>query len=106
MTVHELLRIAKASGVSLNYITLREWQKEGLISAIIQQPSTSKHQVPKRFPLSTVFRIYFISQSLEQHKLELETIRLALAFLDNQYSDNPPPDAYQELLQELTRSFL
>lgn len=101
---HELLRMANALGVDVDYSTLRFWQKRGLVSKPVRGPVSSGRGTRGYYDPSLIDRLSFIREIQKHHALGLEAIRDELNQIDKklaQSTGTPVAQLYRDRLAEL-----
>lgn len=101
---HELLRMANALGIDVDYSTLRFWQKRGLVSKPLRGPVSSGRGTRGYYDPSLIDRLSFIREIQKRHAMGLEAIRNELEQIDKQVAqsaDRPIAELYRERLAEL-----
>jgi len=98
---HELLRMANALGIDVDYSTLRFWQKRGLVPKPIRGPVSSGRGTRGYYEPSLIDRLAFIREIQKNHSLGLESIRDELEQIDTQVAHSP-----DVVVQELYHSRL
>lgn len=98
---HELLRMANALGIDVDYSTLRFWQKRGLVTKPIRGPVSSGRGTRGYYEPSLIDRLAFIREIQKNHSLGLEAIRDELDQIDKklvQSTEVPAAELYRERL--------
>jgi DNA-binding transcriptional MerR regulator len=101
---HEVLRMANALGIDVDYSTLRFWQKRGLVKGPIRGPVTAGRGTRGYYDTSLLDRIAFIRRIQKHYSLGLESIQTELARLDKKINHASPESAsaiYQQRLAEM-----
>ena len=101
---HELLRMANALGIDVDYSTLRFWQKRGLVSKPVRGPVSSGRGTRGYYEPSLIDRLAFIREIQKNHSLGLETIRDELDQIDKKIVQStavPAAELYRERLGHL-----
>ncbi len=101
---HELLRMANALGIDVDYSTLRFWQKRGLVSKPLRGPVSSGRGTRGYYDPSLIDRLAFIREIQKRHAMGLEAIRSELEQIDKKVAestDRPIAELYRERLAEL-----
>jgi DNA-binding transcriptional MerR regulator len=99
---HELLRMANAVGVDIDYSTLRFWQKRGLVSNPLRGPVETGRGTRGYYDASLIDRLAFIREIQKTYSMGLETIRDELSALDEQIRQRgEPAQVYHERLAVL-----
>ncbi len=101
---HELLRMANALGIDVDYSTLRFWQKRGLVAKPIRGPVSSGRGTRGYYEPSLIDRLAFIREIQKNHSLGLESIRDELDQIDQKIIQStavPVADLYRERLEQL-----
>jgi DNA-binding transcriptional MerR regulator len=101
---HELLRMANALGVDVDYSTLRFWQKRGLVPKPVRGPVSTGLGTRGYYDATLMDRLTFIRQVQKNHAMGLENIREELDRIDKKIAHAGPASAaaaYQERLAEL-----
>jgi len=100
----EIIRMANAIGIDIDYNTLRFWQKRGLIPNPTRGPLDTGRGTRGYYDARLVDRIAFIRAVQKGHSMGLDAIREELERIDLlvvQRNDGHPSDLYQERLVEL-----
>ncbi|MBI5304053.1 MAG: MerR family transcriptional regulator [Chloroflexi bacterium] len=79
---HELLRMANAIGIDIDYSTLRFWQKRGLVSRPLRGPVESGRGTRGYYDASLIERLGFIREIQKTYSLGLDAIRDELQKID------------------------
>lgn len=101
---HELLRMANALSIDVDYSTLRFWQKRGLVSKPIRGPVSSGRGTRGYYEPSLIDRLAFIREIQKNHSLGLESIRDELDQIDQRIVQStavPAAELYRERLGHL-----
>jgi DNA-binding transcriptional MerR regulator/ribosomal protein L40E len=101
---HELLRMANALGIDVDYSTLRFWQKRGLVSKPLRGPVSSGRGTRGYYDPSLIDRLSFIREIQKRHAMGLEAIRSELEQIDKKIAEStnrPIAQLYRERLAEL-----
>jgi DNA-binding transcriptional MerR regulator len=101
---HELIRIANALGIDVDYNTLRFWQKRGLVPKPVRGPVDSGRGTRGYYDPSLIDRLAFIREIQKTFSLGLDAIREELDRIDarNAVSGNGHlPDPFEERLAAL-----
>lgn len=101
---HELIRIANAMGVDIDYSTLRFWQKRGLVPKPVRGPVSTGRGTRGYYDSSLIDRLAFIRKIQKLYTLGLEAIRDELEQIDRQNVKSGGrhlPGPYQERLAAL-----
>ncbi len=101
---HELLRMANALGIEIDYTTLRFWQKRGLVQKPLRGPIDNGRGTRGYYDATLIDRIAFIRTIQKNHAMGLDAIRGELEKIDRQSTGahaNHAVDLYQERLAEL-----
>lgn len=101
---HELLRMANALGIDVDYSTLRFWQKRGLVAKPIRGPVSSGRGTRGYYEPSLIDRLAFIREIQKNHSLGLEMIRDELEQIDKKIIQStavPVAELYRERLEHL-----
>jgi DNA-binding transcriptional MerR regulator len=101
---HELLQMANAVGIPIDYTTLRFWQKRGLVPNPLRGPIDDRRGTRGYYDASLIDRIAFIRAIQRNHNLGLEAIRTELDRVDHLCAESQTMQAsslYQARLAEL-----
>jgi len=101
---HELLRMANALGIDVDYSTLRFWQKRHLVPKPVRGPVSSGRGTRGYYDPSLMDRLSFIRAIQKNHAMGLEAIRDELDRIDKkmaQSANASPAALYEERLNEL-----
>jgi DNA-binding transcriptional MerR regulator len=101
---HELLQMANAVGISIDYTTLRFWQKRGLVPNPLRGPIDDRRGTRGYYDASLIDRIAFIRAIQRNHNLGLEAIRAELDRIDHLCDESQTLHAsslYQARLAEM-----
>ncbi len=101
---HELISMANALGIDVDYNTLRFWQKRGLVPHPVRGPVDSGRGTRGYYDVSLIDRLAFIRQIQKTHSMGLDAIREELDRIDrlNAATGNGHlPDPYENRLAEL-----
>ncbi len=101
---HELIRMANAIGIDVDYSTLRFWQKRGLVQKPVRGPVENGRGTRGYYDASLIDRIGFIREIQKSYSMGLDTIREELEQLDRQLAHLEPeqmPRPYAQRLAEL-----
>jgi DNA-binding transcriptional MerR regulator len=101
---HELLQMANAVGIPIDYTTLRFWQKRGLVPNPLRGPIDDRRGTRGYYDASLIDRIAFIRAIQRNHNLGLEAIRAELDRIDHLCAESQTLQAstlYQARLAEL-----
>lgn len=101
---HELLRMANALGIDVDYSTLRFWQKRGLVPKPVRGPVSAGRGTRGYYDASLMDRLSFIRQVQKNHAMGLENIHAELERVDKRIAQAGTSSAttiYQERLAEL-----
>lgn len=103
MPTHDLLRMANALGVDVDYSTLRFWQKRGLVPRPTRGRVSSGRGTRGYYDPSLIDRLAFIREIQKMYALNLDAIRAELHQIDEQLQAQPAPttDPYKARLAEL-----
>lgn len=82
--VHELLRMANARGIDIDYSTLRFWQKRGLVAKPLRGPTESGRGTRGYYDLSVIDRLGFIREIQKVYSLGLDAIHDELLKIDQE----------------------
>ncbi len=99
---HELLHMANAMGIDIDYSTLRFWQKRGLVSKPLRGPVETGRGTRGYYDASLIERIGFIREIQKSYSLGLDAIHDELVKIDKEITQ--PGDAtrvYRERLSNL-----
>ncbi len=105
---HELLRMANAIGVDVDYSTLRFWQKRGLVSKPVRGPVDAGRGTRGYYDPSLIDRLAFIREIQKSYAMGLDAIRAELERLDQQIErtgETEPRRLYQKRLAELQAEY-
>lgn len=101
---HELINMANALGIDVDYNTLRFWQKRGLVPRPVRGPVDSGRGTRGYYDASLIDRLAFIRQIQKAHSMGLDAIREELDRIDrlNAATGNGHlADPYENRLAEL-----
>lgn len=101
---HELLRMANALGIDIDYSTLRFWQKRGLVAKPLRGPVETGRGTRGYYDASLIERLAFIREIQKTYSMGLDAIREELERIDRQIAqagNAPSPEFYRERLQTL-----
>lgn len=99
---HELLRMANAMGIDIDYSTLRFWQKRGLVSKPLRGPVETGRGTRGYYDASLIERIAFIREIQKSYSLGLDAIYDELAKIDKEITQsNDATRIYRERLANL-----
>jgi DNA-binding transcriptional MerR regulator len=79
---HELINMANALGIDVDYNTLRFWQKRGLVSRPVRGPVDSGRGTRGYYDASLIDRLAFIRQIQKTYAMGLDEIRAELDRID------------------------
>lgn len=101
---HDLLRMANALGVDVDYSTLRFWQKRGLVSKPTRGRVSSGRGTRGYYDPSLIDRLSFIREIQKIYAMNLELVRAELEQIDQQLAGghNSAVDPYKARLAELS----
>jgi DNA-binding transcriptional MerR regulator len=104
LPTHELLRMANAIGIDVDYSTLRFWQKRGLVPSPVRGPVGAGRGTRGYYDPSLIDRLGFIRETQKTYVMGLDTIREELERIDQQNAQSGgehPQRLYQQRLNEL-----
>ena len=102
---HDLLRMANALGVDVDYSTLRFWQKRGLVSKPTRGRVSSGRGTRGYYDPSLIDRLSFIREIQKIYAMNLELVRVELDQIDQKLAAagrNSTVDPYKARLAELS----
>ncbi|MBI5653451.1 MAG: zinc ribbon domain-containing protein [Chloroflexi bacterium] len=99
---HELLQMANALNIDVDYNTLRFWQKRGLVPDPKRGPVESGRGTRGYYDASLIDRLGFIREIQKTYAMGLETIGAELEQIDQHIAKrNDPAACYRARLDEL-----
>ncbi len=101
---HELIRMANALGIEVDYSTLRFWQKRGLVPKPVRGPVDNGRGTRGYYDPSLIDRISFIREIQKTYSMGLDAIREELDRIDQanaQIHNGHNARPYQDRLAEL-----
>ncbi len=104
LPTQEVIRMAHAIGVDIDYNTLRFWQKRGLVPKPIRGPVDNGRGTRGYYDATLVDRIAFIRSVQKTHSMGLDAIREELERIDlliSQGTNGQSAGLYHERLLEL-----
>jgi DNA-binding transcriptional MerR regulator len=104
MSTHEILRMANALGIDIDYSTLRFWQTRGLIPKPVRGPVHQGRGTRGYYDTSLIERLAFIREIQKTFSLELSTIREELDEIDRKNAESESADLakpFRERLDQL-----
>ena len=105
MSTREILRMANALGIEIDYSTLRFWQKRGLVPKPVRGPVRYGRGTRGYYDTSLIERLGFIREIQKTHSFGLNKIREELDRIDRQNAESGSADTakpFRERLEELT----
>lgn len=84
MSTRELIRMANALGIDIDYSTLRFWQKRGLVPKPVRGPVRHGRGTRGYYDTSLIERLAFIREIQKTYSMGLNTIREELDRIDRQ----------------------
>ena len=101
---HDLLRMANALGIDVDYSTLRFWQKRGLVPKPTRGRVSTGRGTRGYYDPSLIDRLSFIRDIQKIYAMNLEVVREELDQIDRKISAagrNGATDPYKDRLSEL-----
>ena len=104
MSTHEIIRMANALGIDIDYSTLRFWQKRGLVPSPVRGPVSHGRGTRGYYDTSLIERIGFIREIQKTYSMGLEAIRAELESIDRKNAESGSADVakpFRDRLEEL-----
>jgi DNA-binding transcriptional MerR regulator len=101
---HDLLRMANALGIDVDYSTLRFWQKRGLVPKPTRGRVSSGRGTRGYYDPSLIDRLAFIRDIQKIYAMNLDVVREELDHIDQKFAEagrNRTSDPYKDRLAEL-----
>ncbi|MBI4785663.1 MAG: MerR family transcriptional regulator [Chloroflexi bacterium] len=104
MSTREIIRMANALGIEIDYSTMRFWQKRGLIPKPVRGPVRYGRGSRGYYDTAVIERLGFIREIQKTYSLGLNTIREELDRIDRRNAESGSADKskpFRERLEEL-----